>query len=97
MESIFIYSWFIFLCLFVVVAFLSLGREDPCKRPLQQEEDGILLASAMESEKALQDNLYHSTIGTMDNHLVEFTEELKSKLCMITFTIQKKIHTKCRS
>ncbi|GLJ13752.1 hypothetical protein SUGI_0219500 [Cryptomeria japonica] len=32
----------------------------------------------MELEKVLQDNLQHSAIGTMDNHLVEFTEELRT-------------------
>ncbi|KAH9313991.1 hypothetical protein KI387_022618, partial [Taxus chinensis] len=60
-----------------LIAQSSLGREDSSKSLLQQEDDGMFLESVV-SEKALQEHLQHSAIGTMDDHLVEFSEELRA-------------------
>eukprot|EP01018_Ginkgo_biloba_P036878 Gb_04826 [translate_table: standard] len=60
----------------------SLGSGDSNANLSKLEEDGIMLGldrgSSVLSERALQEHLQQSAVGTMDDHLVEFSEALRN-------------------
>lgn len=61
-----------------LTAQLASGREVANDHVSQREEDGIVLPFAVESEQAFQGHLQHYSLGTMDDHLVGFSEELRT-------------------
>jgi len=61
-----------------LISQLASGRGDANENISQREEDDIVLLPAVESKKASQQHLQHSSLGTMDDHLVEFSEELST-------------------
>lgn len=62
----------------LIAQHLASGSGNANENISQREEDGIMLISAVESKKSLPEHLQHSFLGTMDDHLVEFSEELRT-------------------